>query len=149
MEFIKKHKVTIIILTILLIAVIIFGIWFYNILFPHGDAYGNRLDGIENVEITQDKYNAISSKIKEITNVVEVVNDIKGKVITFTVDIIEGGDINLVCDHTVNTLNELLTEEEKAFYDLQIIVSQTNEDAIPVIGYKQNASDAFVWTNNR
>ena len=45
---------------------------------------------------------------------------------------------------------EEFTEEEKGFYDIQVIIeSDTNTTQFPIIGYKHHSKAAYTWTKDR
>ncbi|MFI3307963.1 MAG: hypothetical protein R3Y21_05280 [Mycoplasmatota bacterium] len=150
MKFIKKHKVALILATILLILVCIFAYWFLKMLFPSGDSYGDRLDGIEEVAISTTTTEEIKNLIKANENVVEVTYDLIGKIITISVEVIDGTDLATIKTLTSESLLSALSTEEIAYYDLQIIITNENSELTnyPSIGYKHNTNDTFSWTNN-
>ena len=82
MNYIKKNKLTVVVIVIFALVVIL-AAYVYNVFFSSGrhEAYGNRLDGIEAVEITSAQYDEVKNKLKENENVTKVTTDLKGKIV--------------------------------------------------------------------
>jgi len=117
---------------------------------PRGeDAFmGNRLAGIEQVQISDSRINAMSLDQCSETEV-----SIQGRIINITCTT----ETKLAFD-AYDTLGEaaleLFEDAELRFYDLQLIVAVANfeeTDYTPVFGYRKADSDAetFSWTRNR
>lgn len=151
MKYIKKNKLTVFIIVIFVLMVIV-GAYLYNLLFASGrsEAYGNRLDGIENVEITKKQYSKVKSKLKENENVIEVSTDLKGKIVNIIITVKD----EVSKEDAKNIASSALTEfdeDQLKFYDIQIFVKKDNKDLndFPIIGYKQNDKAGLTWTKDR
>ena len=51
----------------------------------------------------------------------------------------------------ITTLLDELSDEQKKFYDIQILIGLKNDetsDLYPVIGYKNANNEVLVWSNN-
>lgn len=149
LKFIKNHKL-LFVLSILLIAVIIFSIYLYLIFTDNDETaiYGTRLDGEEKVEIDVNKSNKlVEEKVKDIVNNVTVRK--QGRIVNVILTVKD----EITRDVAKNYSNELLTaftDDERGYYDFQIFVNKTNEDAqFPIIGYKHHQKDAIRWTKDR
>ena len=145
-KFVLKNKLlTILIALILLIMIsglIVIKLW----LFPNsnGSKYGNRLEGIENVELT-------SSRLDEIKNGFDAKSGftldkfrISGKIVNIFVT---AGDISK--DDVKSEAMRLVSsfsEDEIKFYDFQVFVDG-NEEEYPIIGYKNKNSEGLLWNN--
>ena len=150
MKFIKKNKAKIIVIIIVLIALAVILILLKNLLFSSSDGpiYGNRLDGIEDVAIEDDRLTEIESDLF-INDGVEAADAyIQGKLINILIDVKE-----LSIKESESILNKTLdsfSDEEKAFYDIQYFVTEkTNEESelYPIIGSKNKLSNKIVWTD--
>lgn len=149
-KFIKNNKVT----AVAFIICVIFVILVFAIkltFFPNeGTAiYGDRLDGIEEVEITDDEQDKIISSLEGKDEVKKVETDIKGR--TLNVLITVNDDVEL--DPTkalTSSITDTLDKEQLGFYDIQVFISKDNDDArFPIIGYKHQDKDEFSWTKDR
>jgi len=106
--------------------------------------YGNRLEGIEEVELTEEDKSKIVSDLKEKDSVNEASVHISGKIINVLVEVKEGTKVS-TAKLLRKTAIKSLSEEEMKFYDIQIFI--TNEDTeakgYPVIGYKSASEKSF------
>lgn len=151
MDYIKKNKLTVFIIVIFVIVVAIVG-YLYNVLFSGGRSgiYGNRLDGIENVEIKDKQYKNIKSKLKENENVIKVTTDLKGKIVNIIITVKD--EVSKEEARTIaGTALPLFDEEQLKFYDIQIFVKKDNKELndFPIIGYKQNGKEGLTWSKDR
>ena len=151
MKYIKKNKLTVFIIIIFAIMVIVGG-YLYNMLFANGRSgiYGNRLDGIEEVEITKKQYKEIKTKLKENENVVEVSTDLKGKIVNIIItvkDEVAKEDAKTIATTSLGVFDK----EQLKNYDIQIFVKKDNEELndFPIIGYKQNGKEGLTWSKDR
>lgn len=152
MNFIKKHKQESILLLIVILILLFSGIAFAVVWFQgSSDTYGDRLDGIDKVELS-DKYikEAVDAIKKDRDYVTKVTYSLEGKLLSFLVTVKDETDIN-----TSKTMGDVIIssfkEEELKFYDIQLFVSDSGtieESKYPIIGYKHKTSEAFVWSNS-
>ena len=122
----------------------------YNIIFVNNQSkYGDRLDGIEKVKITDDIKNSIKENIAtlEITKNSSV--RVSGKIINVTAtlnDDIEVGKAKEIADKVL----EKLSDDEKAFYDVQVFIKKdTDDEKFPIVGYKHHSRENITWTKDR
>ena len=149
-NFIKNNKLTVVAFIICVIFVIlVFAIKLT--FFPNeGTAiYGDRLDGIEEVEITDDEQDKIISSLEGKDEVKKVETDIKGR--TLNVLITVNDDVELdPAKALTSSITDTLDKEQLGFYDIQVFISKDNDDArFPIIGYKHQDKDEFSWTKDR
>ena len=147
-KFLKKHSRKIVAIIIIIFLVII-GIMVKNFFFPD-DAeayYGTRLEGIEKVKISDKK----KEKLKERFNgsVKSVTVRIQGRIINISAKV--NDDVNTDTAKYLSDLTlEKLTDEEKAYYDIQFMyTSDVDKEHFPIIGYKHHTKKAISWTKNR
>ena len=89
MEYIKKHKLTAFIILVYII-VIAFAYFIFKLFIGSSGlpVYGDRLDGIENVPITDDQKDAIVAKLSESDFVLKVTKPyLNGKILKVIVTI--------------------------------------------------------------
>lgn len=149
MNFIKRNKGTIIAIAVFIVLVIIL-FQLKNIFFPNtGKAiYGNRLDGIDKVEISDSTYKEVENKLKgeAISN---VSTSISGKLVKIFITVNDDVTIDTAKSYGGKVL-EPFTNEQKKFYDFQIYISKNTESKeFPIIGYKHHNNDNISWTKNR
>ncbi len=149
-SFYKNNRVysILMIISIICIVAILVGVVLYFLGQTSKDKYGNRLEGIEKVEIKESKLNEIENKIteNELVKSTEVV--IKGKLVYITITLNTGTHAD--AESLAQTSLELFSEEEKAFYDIQYIVDNKDEkieENFPVMGYIKAGNSVIKWTN--
>ena len=149
-NFIKNNKVTVVAFIICVIFVIlVFAVKLT--FFPNeGTAiYGDRLDGIEEVEITDKQQEDIIKSLEDKDEVKEVSCDVKGR--TLNVLITVNDDVELdPAKALTSSITENLEEDQTSYYDIQVFISKDNDDTrFPIIGYKHQNKDGFSWTKDR
>ena len=149
-SFYKNNRVysILMIISIICIVAILVGVVLYFLGQTSKDKYGNRLEGIEKIEIKESKLNDIEKKIteNELVNNVDAV--LKGKLVYITITLNTGthADTESIAQSSL----ELFSEEEKAFYDIQYIVDNKDEkieENFPVMGYIKAGNSVIKWTN--
>ena len=148
--FYKKNRVysILMIISIICIVSILVGVIMYFIGQTNKDKYGTRLDGIESVIIKDKKLNEIEDKISENELVKEVDIHIKGKLIYINITLNTGKHTD--SESIAQTSLDLFSEEEKAYYDIQYIVSNEDkeiEEKFPVMGYIKAGNSVIKWTS--
>ncbi len=150
MEFVRKNKYTIIVVIIFILLIIV-GICIKNTFFPNlGKAlYGDRLDGIEEVEIKDQKLEQVIGTFQDKDFVEEATQDVKGKLVTFVVTVKDDVEVSTAKGLTT-VLKEGFDEEQLAFYDFQLMIKKNGQDEkFPIIGYKHHSSSDFTFTKDR
>lgn len=147
MKAIKKNKKKILIgVIVLFVLLILYLVW---TMLPNSSKslYGDRLDGIEDVEISDSDLSKIEKALEKENGVASANADIKGRLINFVVKLDEGVDPT-IGDTLGSVVVDKFSEEELEFYDFQIFLNGDLEQ-YPIIGYKHKTSDKFVWSNNK
>lgn len=146
MKFIKKHKKLVIILIIVIILVIL-ALSLIKVLSvdTSKSIYGDRLDGISKVKISDAEKKDLEKDLKSLEEVENVSSHVKGRIIDVYITFKEGTDINHAKE-IANKVLEHFDDEEKKFYDIQIFLTTDKEaEGYPKIGYKHKTSEAIVW----
>ena len=146
MKFIKEHKITsIVILVFVGVIVLLFMAWtiFFSV-------YGNRLEGIEKVKITDGEEDKISSELKKDKSVKDVDTNIAGR----TLDIVITVDDDMKLDDAKKVGSnsyKVLSDKQIDYYSIQIFIKKNSEkeNNFPIIGYKQRGTKDLVWTKDR
>lgn len=109
--------------------------------------YGNRLDGIENVLITDEKNNEIIDFIKEDENVSDASILVQGKIVNISIKLSsKDNTIDKMKENSIKII-EKFSEDEIAFYDFQFFIK--NEEAnYNLIGYKNKKNEAISWVSD-
>lgn len=108
------------------------------------DKYGDRLNGIESVQITEDKTNEMVNSIKENELVDNASVSVKGKIIYITVSL-KDGKITDAQSIAVKSLSSL-SEDEKAFYDINFAFTKNEDETFPIMGYKKSDATIISWS---
>ncbi len=149
-KYMKEHKIVVFAVILLLIliglAFVIKDIFFSN---SKNAFYGNRLDGIEEVEITSSQKKDIVEGIKKDSAVKEAKYSLQGKIVNLIITV--NDDVGLdTAKALAPKVLENLDEDQKKFYDIQVFIKKENDvKDFPIIGYKQNKKSNFVWTKDR
>ena len=148
MKFIKKHKLAVFILVLLAAAGVAVLIFSKTIMFDETKAlYGNRLDGIEKVELTSEQKKEVEGLIKD--SVASVKVRTSGKVIYITIKTNDETDQETAKSLGGKTL-DALTDAQKSYFDIQILIdNDNNKEQYPILGYKHRAKDSITWTKDR
>ena len=151
-KLIQNHKKLAIAIGISLVLLLII-IAFFVMLLVGGSSnkYGNRLDGIEEVKISNDEIDTMEIEMKEKDGVNDASIRIQGKIInvilTFNSDI----DSKKAEEIATSTL-ESFSEDQLNFYNIQYFLTRksTGEDDTPyvVTGNKHPSKEEIGWTNN-
>lgn len=149
-SFYKNNRVysILMIISIICIVAILVGVVLYFLGQTSKDKYGNRLDGIEKVEIKESKLNDIEKKITENELVKSTDAIIRGKLVYITITLNTGTHAD--AESIAQSSLELFSEEEKSFYDIQYIVDNKDEkieENFPVMGYIKAGNSVIKWTN--
>lgn len=142
---IERHRKYIVIFIILLLLLGI-GYSLKAFLYPSNSksVYGDRLDGIDAVEISKDRQNTMVEEIKKNTGVNSASIDIKGAIINFIID----GKEELTVDKAEALADSTLTpfsDKEVKFYDFQFFITNSKLK-YTLLGYKNKATEKTVWT---
>lgn len=147
--FYKNNRVYVILMIVSIVCIlsILIGIIVYFAKQSTQDAYGNRLDGIEAVELKDDRFTEMENVVKESELVSKVDVTLQGKLIYVVVTLTEGTPQD--AENISVKVMEKLSEEEKAFYDIQFMFSSTSEsedNVFPIMGYKKSSNATISWT---
>ena len=122
-----------------------------NTFFPNmGKAiYGNRLEGIEDVEITDKELSTLKETLKKNEAIVKVSPIISGKLVNIIVTVSDEMGLDQAKSIAGEAYKEFTTEQQK-FYDFQIFIEKKADVTdFPIIGYKHHKREGFSWTRDR
>jgi len=147
-KFILKYRVIIVLALLLIFAGFVF-FTFKSFLYPENDktVYGNRLEGIEKVQISDETKNKVLSFIKEDEKITDATMRIQGKIVIIS---IKASTQENTIDVLKKKCEEVLKQfslDEINYYDFQFFVK--NEDANYVlIGYKNKKNEALSFSSD-
>ena len=148
-EVFRKKLKLIIAFAIVIVAVLAICIAYESIFANNNGKYGNRLEGIEKVNIKTKQKNEIKKNIEslEISSSVKVY--LTGKILKATVVVKD--DIGLdKAKETYNKVMEKLSDDQKKYFDIQIFLNKKSKDQnYPTIGYKNKNKQNPSWTKGR
>lgn len=135
MDYIKKHKLTAFIILVFIV-VVGFGYFVYNMFIGSSGmpVYGNRLDGIEDVPITEEQYTKIVEELCKESIVLEVNKPtLRGKILSVIITI---GDstANAAAKKLADKVSAQLTEEQNNFYDIEVFITKYYHCTLEVTG---------------
>jgi len=153
LDYINKHKGLSILVGLSLILFIIMLIIFISLFFDSGKSkYGNRLDGIEEVELTSSFLNSIETKLKEDESVVNANVRLQGKIVYIVFEV--NSDVSVeTAKIMASTTLENFSNEELSFYDFNYLVKWTNiieekEEISAIAGNKHHSKDSITWSKS-
>ena len=146
MKVVKAHKFTFITLAVIVVILIVALILLKTLLPDYKKGYyGNRLNELEKHQISNDTINRVKSELESKEGIEKVSYHAEGRLINLEVTVSKDLDLGKAKE-SVNDLLTIFTEEELAYYDLQVFLITTEEsEGYPTIGYKHKTSAAFVW----
>lgn len=147
MEFIKTHKKLCILIGIILVAIILIAIILksFNVDYSKSE-YGDRLKGIDKVEIKKETIKKLEEEMNKIDQVEKCTYRLKGRLINITFTMKDGVEVNNAKE-IANKVLDYFSDKEKSFYDIQVFIKNKNnkKEGYPVIGQKHKTSDKIVW----
>lgn len=109
--------------------------------------YGDRLEGIMDVEITNDKKDEVIKYIKEDDNVNDVSIQIQGKIVNISIKVSDKKSTMDIMKEKCTEIVNKFSSDEIGYYDFQIFVK--NEDAnYNMIGYKNKKNNDLSWVSD-
>ena len=148
MKFIKKHKGLVFFLVVVIAVAIALLIVKDTISFDETEAiYGNRLEGIEKVQITKEQEQQIKEALKDTTEKVTV--RLAGRIVYLNIHT-KPEVTQEVAKGYGNTVLAIFSTEQKSYYDFQFMISNAeNKEQFPILGYKQRTKQSISWTVDR
>lgn len=148
-NLIKRHKLLTIICFLAFIIIIIMMYLFFSMFIGSGDMYGDRLKGIEKVELTKKNLNKIEDSVKENSEVTSINARVQGKIVYIHIEFTRETSLNRAKEIAVITLDKF-EEDEKKFYDFGFSLTQveqegTEDKGFVVTGSKNARLDSISW----
>lgn len=148
MKFLKKNISAIV--AVVVFVLVVSGLLYFKQVFNADEAtaiYGSRLEGREQIEITQERINQVKTAIKDYSKETSI--RIAGRIIEVMVDVKDNVSIQ-DAKNLGTPIVFAFTEEERAYYDIQIfLTNEKNTEQFPAIGYKHHTKQTLTWTKDR
>ncbi len=146
MKFMKKNKTIVIVGIVCLILLVLMGLAIYRMFYPSNESvYGDRLDNapeIDNAVIEQ-----IKNKITDTGLIEEVKYETNVAVMKFFISVKDSTkleDAQKLSDIILETLSTKVIN----FYDIEVYLTNENNEQYPSIGYHSKSASSFSWINN-
>ena len=152
-KFYKENRVFVILMGIALVCIaIIIGLLASYVLSSNGgEKYGNRLDGISDVEIKDEFKDEMESKILEKEKVEDTKINIHGKIISFNIKFQKDTSVT-EAKSVATSCMEFFEEDYLNYYDIQFVLTKSEyEDStstFPMLGYRKAQAANITWSNN-
>lgn len=148
-DMIFRHKLLSLICLLAFVIILVMLYIFFSVFIGSNGKYGDRLDGIEKVEVSKDDLNEVADFLKEKDEVTDANARVQGRIVYIHIEVTRETSL----DRAKEIANEILSkfdEEELAFYDFGYSLTQVavegNEDKGFVITGSKNASlDSISW----
>lgn len=144
-NFVLKNKLLSVLLFLLILIIILCLVAIKVLIFPSYKVskYGNRLDGIENIKLTESRVNEIKDKFEAVDGFTIDRFRLSGKIVNVYIK----ADDKISVDKVKSSCMKLISgfsEDELKFYDFQVFVTGSSEK-YPMIGYKNKNSEGMDW----
>ena len=148
-KWINKNKGLAILLLLTIIFVIILLIIFIELLIGgSSNKYGNRLDGIDKVKISNETYESVKKEIEDTELVEKVETRLQGKIVYTTIELKDGITAEKAKEIAANTLDNY-SEDELKYYDFSFFLKWKGEEKDTVItGNKHHNLDSITWVKS-
>ena len=148
-KWINRNKGLAILLLLTIIFVIILLIIFIELLVGgSSNKYGNRLDGIDKVKISNETYESVKKEVEDTELVEKVETRLQGKIVYTTIELKDGITVEKAKEIAVNTLDNY-SEDELKYYDFSFFLKWKGEEKDTVItGNKHHNLDSITWVKS-
>jgi len=152
-KFYKEHRVFTILMAIVIVCLILIITVLVQIFyFGNGnDKYGDRLEGIDNVKISESKESDFENNVKADGKVKNCDLVVTGRIIYITMQFDEAVDLETAKSIALKSL-ESFSEDELAFYDFNFTLKKNTSDKVEgfiISGARTKNGSGLVWNNNR
>lgn len=123
-------------------------IFFQMLIGGSSDKYGNRLDGINKVKISNETFEEVKKEVTDTELVEEVSTRLQGKIVYMTITLKSDTSKDKAKEIASATLDNY-SEDELKFYDFSFFLRWKGEEGDTVVtGNKHHSLDSITWTNN-
>lgn len=123
-------------------------IFFQMLIGGSSDKYGNRLDGINKVKISNKTFEEVKKEVTDTELAEEVSTRLQGKIVYMTITLKSDTSKDKAKEIASATLDNY-SEDELKFYDFSFFLRWKGEEGDTVVtGNKHHSLDSITWTNN-
>lgn len=148
-DLIGRHKLLFFICLLAFIIILVMLYIFCSVFIGSNGKYGDRLDGIEKVELSKNDLNEVADFLKEKEEVTDASARVQGKIVYIHIEVTRETSL----DRAKEIANESLSkfdQDELSFYDLgysltQVKVEDPNDKGFVVTGSKNASLDSISW----
>lgn len=148
-DWAMKNKGFAIIISLSIVLFLILLIIFLQMLLGgSSDKYGNRLEGIDKVKISNETFEGVKNEVSDTGLTEDISTRIQGKIVYTTITLKSDTSKDKAKEIASNTLDNY-SEDELKFYDFSFFLKWNSEDGkIVITGNKHHSLDSITWTNN-
>lgn len=151
-KYLKENRTLFILMIIAIVCIVISIVLLFKYFYfgNGGTKYGDRLDGIENVQISNDKQNEIARELEKNDLVEQAKVTITGKRLDIRMIFTEKATLVDAQGVALKSLDNF-SDEEKAFYDFEFTLKQLateKTEGFLIMGAKNVNGSNLVWNNN-
>lgn len=148
-NLIKRHKLLSIICFLAFIIILIMMYLFFSMFIGSNGKYGDRLEGIEEVELSKKDLTSVEDSLKENNEVTDTSARVQGKIVYIHIEFTRETSLDRAKEIAVISL-EKFDEDEKKFYDFGFSLTQveqegTEDKGFVVTGSKNANLDSISW----
>ena len=146
-KFIMANKGLFVVLILFLLLVTVVGVLFISMFFGgYSDRYGNRLEGIEDVELKKEYLEEINVGIEKNEGVEDCSARVQGRIVYFTIKYLDGVEEDKAKEIASTTLDGF-EEDELKYYDFSYFLTEESEDeeGFVITGNKHPQIDTIGW----
>ena len=145
-KWVKNNKGFVIIIVLALVLIIVLALILVSLLKSNSsNKYGNRLDGIDKVEIKKEVYEGVKEEVMATESVEEITTRLQGKIVYTTITLKPETDVSKAKEIAAATLDNY-TEEQLKYYDFSYFLKWNKEEEIVVItGNKHHNLNTITW----
>ena len=149
MKWIKKNTGLFIVLLLTLVLLIFILVIFVKLLMGNNsNKYGNRLDGIEEVKISNETYEGVKTELSDTGLVEEVSVRLQGRIVYTTIVLKSDTGVETAKEIAGNTLDNY-DEDELKYYDYSFFLKWKGEEGDTVItGNRHHDLDSITWVRS-
>jgi hypothetical protein len=125
MNYIRKHKLTSFVILVYII-VVAFAYFLYKLFIGSSGlpVYGDRLDGIENVPITEEQIDKIVEELSKNEAIMKITRPyLNGKILKVVVTVSDGAELQPLKELDSKIYN-ILDADQRAFYDVEYFINK-------------------------
>lgn len=145
-KWMKKNTGLFIVLLLTLVLLVFILVIFIKLLMGNSsNKYGNRLDGIDEVKISQETYDGVETEVTDTGLTQEVSVRLQGRIVYTTIVLKSDTSVDAAKDIATNTLDNY-DEDELKYYDFSYFLKWEGEESDTVItGNKHHDLDSITW----